>query len=194
MRLELLEEANKIFTNLDNLGKSFYDLDENTKRNLAGFPLDKEYDETGLDWGWFGSMKGAGWYKNEILEGKTIAEAIDRISLSGDVTKSMFDEYCKAFYELDKENPLATATRLLAIKRPDLFLCIDSANKDFLCGELDITDRSLTLEKYWNSVHIRILNSSWFKDRSLIIDERESQIKRFQVAMLDCIYYDMANE
>ena len=80
------------------------------------------------------------------------------------------------------KRPLASATRLLALKRPDIFVCIDDKNKKHLCEKYGIIERELTLDTYWSLI-MRIRESLWFKEYSTTI------YKKYQVALLDCIYY-----
>mgnify|MGYP003304101611 CR=1 FL=1 len=147
----------------------------------------------GIDWKWFGSMNPAGWFKKQILEGTAIGEAIDKIPLDGPVSKEMFNDFCDVFYKICGDNPLATATRLLAIKRPDVFVCIDSKNKQNLCRALNINEKELTLRNYWNVLHKRIINSEWYLDNRRV-SGLELDAKCNQVALLDCFFYDYVSE
>lgn len=103
-RIALLDVAQQIFA----AHKSFHDIDSITKKSLAGFQTTMPGVSSEIDWRWFGSMKGAGAYKHAINSSDIISKAIDRIPLSGDITKHQFDAYCKAFVGWD--NPLACAT------------------------------------------------------------------------------------
>src|SRR3546814_15531105 len=51
-----------------------------------------------LDWGWFGSMGGAGTFAELIgLEDGALAAALDAIPRRGDVTEAQFNDYVAAF-------------------------------------------------------------------------------------------------
>ena len=116
-----------------------------------------------------------------------IIHTIDAIPLKGEVTKEMFDDYCKAFSSWT--NPVSSATRLLAMKRPDLFVCINSKNIKALSLLLGIPQSHLTLENYWDEVHLKIVNSVWFIDSNVLDVGIAKDVKKFQVALLDSISY-----
>ena len=113
-----------------------------------------------------------------------MSKAIDVIPLKAKITLSMYEDYCSYF----DGNPIGSATRLLAIKRPDVFVCINNKNKELLCNDFGISVSKLNLKNYWDLIICRIQDSKWFNDnRSLKGDEKV--IKEFQVAMLDSLYY-----
>lgn len=183
-RIALLDVAQQIFA----AHKSFHDIDSITKKSLAGFQTTMPGVSSEIDWRWFGSMKGAGAYKHAINSSDIISKAIDRIPLSGDITKHQFDAYCKAFVGWD--NPLACATRLLCIKRPDWFICVDSKNKTNLCKAFGISKNSLTLASYWDKIVLRVREAMWFNDKGGTHSPEVQKIKNYQVAMLDTLYYE----
>ena len=84
---------------------------------------------------------------------------------------------------------MSSATRLIAMKRPDLFVCVNSKNKKELSQLLGIPQSHLTLENYWNEVHLKIINSVWFRDDNISDVGIAKDVKKFQVALLDSISY-----
>ena len=183
-RIALLDIAHDIFAT----HKSFDDIDSETKKCLAGFQTTMPGEADHIDWKWFGSMKGAGDYKHAVNSTNIISKAIDRIPLTGEVTKQQFDAYCKAFAGWD--NPLACVTRLLCIKRPDYFICVDSKNKTNLCKAFGISKNSLTVATYWDKIVMRVREASWFNDEGSSHSPMVKKIKQYQVAMLDALYYE----
>lgn len=181
-RLDILKEAQKLFKK----NHSFAMLELRTREALAG--MISYLDVTGdADWKFFGST-GNGMFMHAIkVNDPKIINAIDAIPLKGDVTKEMFDDYCKAFSSWN--NPVSSATRLLAMKRPDLFVCINSKNIKALSQLLGIPQSQLTLENYWNGVHLKVINSVWFNDNTISDVGIAKEVKRFQVALLDSISY-----
>lgn len=180
-RIRLLNKAQEIFGEYS----SFNDIPLDYRKCLAGF-AEKMPGVKDVDWRFFGSMQGAGQYKNAINTGSVIAKAIDKIPLYGNITEKQFKQYCNVFKQ-ESKNPLACATRLLAIKRPDTFICIDSKNKKNLCRAFQIPQSHLTLDTYWELIVERVKRMAWYEE---IGGARDKAIKKYQVAMLDCFYYE----
>ncbi len=179
-RADLLSEAHSILSK----ATSFRTISLNDKRCLAGLISKRKDTDDGMDWYTFGSMNRVAKFKYAIESNDSdLAEAVDSIPIKGEVKKSDYNKYKRLFIKSTKmKKPLAAATRLLALKRPDIFVCIDGKNKKRLCEKYGITEQSLTLDTYWDFIK-RIHESLWFKEEST------SVYKKFQVALLDCIYY-----
>src|SRR3546814_5535884 len=106
---------------------------------------------SGLDWGWFGSMGGAGTFAELIGSAdRALAAALDAIPKRGSVTETQFNDYVAAFTAAfsgsSRTARLAPATRLLAMKRPDVFVCVNGGNTKGLAVALTFapTDRKST--------------------------------------------------
>lgn len=136
-------------------------------------------------------MGGYGDFSRAIIKNDFhIAKAIDSIPMEGNVSHENYNSYIKEFMKAfpNAKNPLSSATRLLALKRPDIFVCVDGPNKKKLCNQYDIPQSKLTVDTYWELLIERINNDVWFNEKVI------SELKNYQVAMLDCIYYDFNNE
>lgn len=184
-RIALLNKAHQIFLKY----KSFNSIPLDDQKAISGI-IEHSKGITDIDSNWkmFGSMQGAGNFKHEINENTKIGEALNKIPLKGEVTRSQFEKYCDAFSEW--KNPIACATRLLAMKRPDLFVCINNKNKKELSRMLNIPQSHFTLNRYWDEILYRIYNSEWFIDNTKKRSDNETSIKKYQVAMLDSISYN----
>lgn len=186
VRLALLKEAKQMFLRV----KIFNELSDWELKAIGGFLTYHEGES--IDWGLFGSMKGSGVFQSVInSRNKYISEALDNIPMSGDITKEHYDKYIqlfeKAFDGQARQGGLPTASRLLAMKRPDTFICVDSENKDGLANDLGFAPSTINADKYWDEVIVPISESAWWQaerptgEEGLIWDGR--------TAMLDIIYY-----
>ena len=179
-RLELLKRARTLFASVS----SFNSLQYPDRACLAGYKGRFDNNPDGIDCFFFGSTTRATTFTHDIKCKGRMSKAIDVIPLKGKITLSMYEDYCSYF----DGNPIGSATRLLAIKRPDVFVCINNKNKELLCNDFGISVSKLNLKNYWDLIICRIQDSKWFNDnRSLKGDEKV--IKEFQVAMLDSLYY-----
>ena len=179
-RLAVLEEARRLFT----VHPHFSDMSDEERRGIAGFGRTEQ-----LDWLWFGSMKGAGFFKQAINDNNPqISAALDEIPLAGDVTQDHFNRYLNHFRNAFKNSGTATATRLLAMKRPDYFVCLDSKNRDKLCEEFEIA-KSVDLDGYWEKVVERLTDSNWWNSPEPV-DELEKRIWKCRAAFLDVRFYE----
>jgi len=190
-RIELVREIQVMFARKG----SFADLSLAEWKGVAGLLGTVEATAAnlgGLEWAWFGSMNRATAFAKAIgLQDPTIAQALDVIPKRGDVTRAQFDEYAATFKRaLPKSkagNPIGTATRLLAMKRPDFFVCVDGGNKPRLSKALDFRSSMLTLDTYWDWVIEPIRQAPWYNAPRPVGPDTELWDAR--VAMLDAIYY-----
>ncbi|WP_237225510.1 phospholipase D family protein [Rubinisphaera sp. JC750] len=179
-RLVVLENSRKLFSEHLHFGDM---VDENRKR-IAGFG-----SEPDVDWGWFGSMRGHGLFMQAVNQNSTdISDALDQIPLTGLVSQEHFDEYVSRFQKSFDKSGIATATRLLAMKRPDYFVCLDSKNRDKLCEAFDIP-KSVDLDDYWEKVIQRITDSNWWNAPEPK-DDLEKRVWKCRAAFLDVRFYD----
>ncbi len=197
-RLKLLRKIQKMFDKTD----SFGDLSVAEWKGIAGVLGECEAEGArlnGFDWGWFGSMRAAGNFTKLIgRRDPTLAKALDIIPICGPVTQKQFEEYVSAFgfafTGLDENSGskgskgLGSATRLLAMKRPDVFVCVNGGNQAGLEKALPDAKVTVKLDNYWEKVIQPIQQAPWFaalrpkcRHRRKLWDAR--------VAMLDAVYY-----
>lgn len=190
-RMELVREIQQMFSKT----ASFANLSVAETKGIAGVLGHVEAEGAGLDgleWGWFGSMGGAGTFAELIgLGDQKLATALDGIPKRGDVTKAHFDSYAAAFTAAFSDSSrtarLAPATRLLAMKRPDFFVCVNGGNKAGLATALSFAPTTIKLENYWERIIEPIQQAPWYNAPRPIGEETELWDAR--VAMLDAIYY-----
>lgn len=142
---------------------------------------------------WFGSMVGAGkFYKLMNASEPAFSVALDAISPTGVITRQQYEtfirEYLKAFP--DGRDGLGTATRLLSMKRPDTFLCVDGANLKKLAQDVGMKrPDKLDYERYWTEVVERIQQAPWWQS-SEPKQQNEAKAWQARAAMLDAIFYE----
>ena len=188
-RLNLLYNARKYFKKYNH----FSDMPEKKRKQIAAFYPSNE-KSVGFDWRWFGSMSAVVRFGNRINNNnENISLALDQIPLYEDreeINKSDFDKYVEYFKKAFPRGGggMAGASRLLAMKRPDIFVCLDSKNKANLCEEFGIA-KNIELEQYWDEIIERIKDSVWWTCKKPS-DESEYKLWQGRAAMLDAIFYD----
>ena len=141
--------------------------------------------------GWFGSMVGAGKFKNVIgMNSPQISLALAHVSSQGPVDRDQYNaflqDYIAAFPQ--GRHGLGTATRLLAMKRPDVFVCVDSKNRSDLCQELGIVQAGLDYERYWDEIVERVQDSPWWM-AAKPKNPDDAEVWKSRAAFLDAIFY-----
>lgn len=191
-RLAILNKAQHLFNSV----KSFSDMDILERKAIAGIIGKKEKNDTELenyDWAWFGSMVGSGVFKNRISENDIhLSLALDHIPRIGDVTKDDYDafieDFQQAFNGLTRKGGVPSASRLLAMIRPDQFICVDSLNCRNLSKDLGFIKSRLDFNMYWSEIIEPITQSVWWQ--SPRPPGLNGQLWEGRVAMLDAIYME----
>ncbi|WP_163713766.1 hypothetical protein [Mangrovibacterium lignilyticum] len=75
------------------------------------------------------------------------------------------------------------------MKRPDVFVCLDSKNKPALCGAFGIKQSSLTYESYWEDIILQVYKAEWWLNPKPQ-NNREKQVSNSRAAFLDSLYYE----
>ena len=184
-RLDLLDSVNELFRKYPH----FSSMNENERKGIAGF-LEEQKER--FDWRWFGSMSW-GKFQNKINNNnENISLALDKIPIKGKITtehyESFLNEYKKATPEA-KNDWIGTTSRLLAMKRPDVFVCFNSKNRKKLCTDFGIKPSDMTYERYWDEIIERIQDSDWWNSPKPE-DKIEIKIWNGRSAFLDAIYYE----
>lgn len=180
-RLDILEKINNYFRQ----NQSFADFNKLQRKRTAGLVTDDEGD-----WRCFGSMKGAGKFHNRINHNDSdIAKALDCIPLTGTIYENNYQKFVEIFKKAFPTGGvgIAVASRLLAMKRPDYFVCFDSQNRVGLCKNFAITG-DINFETYWKNIIERIIDSVWWSS-SIPRGKNEKRAWNARVAMIDIIFY-----
>lgn len=184
-RLAVIEIAQNLFMK----SSSFSAMKEDERKFIAGIS-NKLLTNIEEDWRFFGSMNASGIFKNRIKENdENISKALDQIPLSGQITKHHYNNFIKCFSKAIEGTYLAPATRLLCMKRPDTFICLDSKNKSKLCEDFGISKSSIDFDRYWDDIIERIYDCNWWKNpnpKSI----QEEKVSCARAAFLDSLYYE----
>jgi hypothetical protein len=198
-RLQVLTKAAAIFAE----ASSFTNIVPIERKAIAGYVGVKERDSiariAGMDWGWFGSMKGAGVFKNRIADGKSgrvsplLSDAVDCIPPMGAVTEDDYNGFVrlfrKSFANSERQGQIAPASRLLAMNRPDYFVCVDSENRRELAADIGFLASKLNLDSYWDLVIEPVMSANWWVGHRPYGTGGDMGIWDGRAAMLDAIYY-----
>jgi len=171
----------------------------NTYPVFAGMPILERSRIGGYKWvnqpadfRLFGTMQNAATYKNQINTNPiNISNALDAIPLRGEVTREDYFLFVEQFeLALNGGNKYRSATRLLSMKRPDVFFGISSANHERLAEDFEISGiTTMNLERYWDEIVVRTQESSWWNEPKPA-NEIEESIANYRAAFMDAMYYD----
>lgn len=181
-RIKLINSARDLFKK----HKHFKDISSDDRHKIAG--LMKSGD--GFDWRLFGSMIPARDFKITIKDNNIhISQALEFIPFTGEITKTDYDSYYKEFKKAFPSGGyhVATVTRLLAMKRPDYFLCLNKKNRDKFSEEFGITI-DIQPDNYWSTVVERIKDCFWWESSKPAEKEEESTWNG-RASLLDSLFY-----
>lgn len=165
-RVAIMDQARVWFSQIPH----FADMTEGQRKAIAGTYARNETkppEASNFDWAWFGSMVGAGAFKGLVKSNPDgLSAALDMIPRTGIVNETDFEafkiKFINAFEGSERGGGVATASRLLALKRPDYFVCVDSANKSKLSEAIGIKMSHINLKSYWSHVIRPLLCSPWW--------------------------------
>jgi len=182
-RCELLATVAKAFAE----HKTFASMPLAMRKTIAGLPNDQE-----SRWGWFGSMQGAGYYHQAVNgNNQHLSQALDEIPLRGVVTRAQYEEFIAEFLKAfpNGRHGVGIASRLLALKRPDQFVCLDSKNQRGLCKDFGIVRNGMNYDRYWDEIIERILDAPWWNSKRPR-NAKDAAVWDGRAAMLDAIFYE----
>ncbi len=168
-RLRLLDYI-KVISN-----KPLAQMTENDLLAFAGKHTNNHCHNTyDFDVEWFASTKGAKIFHSLLQQqAEDFDHALSFIPLDGDVTLTQYQAFSSAFqtifssYTKEKpageKAPLAAATRLLAMRRPDQFVALTNGKIDVLCQGLAITKfNNADFDSYWHEMIGTIRTFAWW--------------------------------
>ncbi len=177
-RLQVLREIRRTFAQKEH----FRDLDYVSRRKIAGL-----FKSANPNFLLFGSMQPVGLFKQAVKDNNEgISLALDEIPIEGDVSREHYQRFADRFLEAFKRSGMALASRLLAMKRPDTFLCVNNQNREGLVQAFRLSP-SKDAAGYWDLIE-RVRACTWWKvPKPKAEDERE--VWRARAAFLDALFY-----
>ena len=152
----------------------------------------------GVDWHLFGHMIAANNPVANILVNEnnrnlaSLSAAMDEIPHEGEISEAHYERFLKCFLPLHESvsNPgIATTSRLLALKRPDVFMPVTSANRARLKQALNLKPSDFKLQGFRNlMVRIKQFHRIQYPQKFTLSSDEE--IAEFsQMALLDAVFY-----
>ncbi len=181
--------------------KSLAEMTELERLTYAGKHTNQHcHTQYDFDVEWFASTKGAKVFHTLLAEQPERFDiALGHIPVSGDVTPKQYQEFVSVYkqiftdYTVDKENgekpPLAPATRLLAMKRPDQFIALTNIKIDTLCQGLSIAKfNAFDFENYWQDMIGTLRTFAWWHQAEPE-DEKELQLWKARAILVDLFLF-----
>jgi hypothetical protein len=177
-RLQVLREVRQLFVQKVH----FRDLDYAGRRKIAGL-----FKSANPNFLLFGSMQWVGLFKQAVKDNNEgISLALDEIPLDGDISRDHYQRFTDRFLKAFKRAGMALAGRLLAMKRPDTFVCVNNQNREGLVQAFQVSP-SRDAAAYWELIE-RVRTCTWWKVPAPAAgDERE--VWRARAAFLDALFY-----
>lgn len=149
-----------------------------------------------IDWDYFGSMKAAQLrpdFKALVVdEPEDFSGALDNIPLNGPVNEIHWHQYWTAIRRIDNGRGslgFGLATRIATLRRPDVFVSVNSASERGLARLLARSASSLVEANYWKCVIQEVQRTRWYvaaKPR----DPAQARVWNARAALLDSLVYE----
>ena len=177
-RLQVIRAIRQLFAQKTH----FCEIDYLGRRKIAGL-----IKAAKPDFLLFGSMQWVGYFKQAVKDNNEgISLALDEIPLDGDISRDQYQRFADRFLKAFKNSGMALASRLLAMKRPDTFVCVNNQNKKKLFPAFRLNS-SGEAEAYWDLIE-KVRACTWWKAPPPAAgDERE--VWEARAAFLDALFY-----
>ena len=177
-RLQVLREIRQLFAQRVH----FRDLDYAERRKIAGL-----FKSANPNFLLFGSMRPTGYFKQAVLENNEgISHALDEIPLGGDISRDHFQRFTDRFLKAFQRAGMALASRLLAMKRPDTFVCVSNQNREGLFQAFQVSS-SRDAEGYWHLIE-KVRACTWW-NAPPPADGDEREVWKARAAFLDALFF-----
>jgi hypothetical protein len=151
-RLQVLREIRQLFAQKAH----FRELDYVGRQKIGGL-----FQSANPDFFLFGSMWPVGKFKQAVKDNNEgVSLALDEIPLDGDISKDHYQRFTDRFLKAFERARMAVASRLLAMKRPDTFVCVNKENKEGLIQAFGF-DPHRDPEAYWDLIE-KVRTCAWW--------------------------------
>ncbi|WOH39222.1 hypothetical protein RI844_08355 [Thalassotalea fonticola] len=145
---------------------------------------------------WFGSTKGAKTFHHLLqTHPQEFDLALNHIPLEGTVTKVQYQAFVKDFKTIFTDHtdgekaPLVVATRLLAMRRPDVFIAITNNNLSVLCQGLNIAKfNNQNFDSYYQDMVLSLHSFHWY-NQAAPTDEEELKLWNIRAILVDIFLF-----
>lgn len=181
--------------------KSLVEMSEVERLTFAGKHTHQhDHKIYNFDVEWFASTKGAKVFHTLLAQQpESFDLALSHIPELGDVTPAQYQKFVSAYkkifigYTVNKEvgekPPLAAATRLLAMKRPDQFIALTNAKIDIFCRGLSITKfNAFDFDSYWQDMIGTLRTFAWWHQAEPE-DARELKLWHVRAVLVDLFLF-----
>ncbi len=145
---------------------------------------------------WFAGTRGAKTF-HQLLKTHPQAfdHALDNIPLTGDVTMAHYQKFVQGYKAIFADHtkaekaPLSAATRLLAMRRPDQFIALNSGKIETLSQGLGLVKlNNQSFDDYWHEMIASIRNTQWWRSE-MPSDEIELQLWQNRAVLIDLFLF-----
>ncbi len=199
--LHIVEERLRLLDYVHELDLPLAQMNENERLAISGKHTSKHTPaEFNFDVELFASTRGAKVFHTLLAQQPELFdEALSCIPVEGDVTPAQYQLFVAAYskifsdHTVDKPQgekaPLAPATRLLAMKRPDQFIALTNAKIDVLCQGLSIAKfNAFDFNGYWQDMIGTLRTCPWWHEAEPE-DEQEAKLWKARVILLDVFLF-----
>ena len=143
---------------------------------------------------WFASTKAANSFHAMLkAQPQDFQQALEFIPLEGDVTalhyQAFVAQYKNIFNLNDEKAPLMPATRLLAMRRPDVFIALTNQKLSVLCQGLNIAKfNNQDFDAYFNDMIHALSTFAWHRAPAPTV-ENELVLWQNRVALVDVFLF-----
>lgn len=177
-RLQVIRAIRQLFAQQAH----FREVDYPGRRKIAGL-----FKSANPDFLLFGSMRWVGFFRKAIKDNNEgISLALDEVPLDGDVSRDQYERFTARFLKAFKNAGMALASRLLAMKRPDTFVCVNNQNREGLFQAFRLIP-SRDAEAYWGLIE-RVRACTWWNAPPPTAGD-ELEVWKARAAFLDALFY-----